>query len=310
MFDSRNPTPSHGEQEVPVSNPANVESCPVCEGTDHHYVFTERQHDLLGCKQCELLFISPYPRMVDQYSTVEDYDYDELEILGAEKHYRSAQFFYDQYFPRIRSACGDGKSILDVGCGTGCLLERMATVDGMHREGIELNSARAKFAREKAGCEVHSVPIEAFETDKKFDVVTLINVFSHVPDVNGLIPAIRKVMNDDGRLIMKVGEMAPTVRKDAMFDWQIPDHLQFMGLGFSKHLAERHGFEIERCDRVKWGDELFSKERWLAPGRSGLRNFVKKCAVYTPLLLGQLRSRYNRKHDGSIYSSLLVLRLA
>ena len=285
-----------------------AETCPICESEEHQEVFTERQHALLACQQCEVFFISPYPRASEQFSTVEEYDYDELEILGAEKHYRSAQLFYDQYFPRIVAECDSARSFLDVGCGTGCLLERLATVAGLRREGIELNAARAEFAREKANCVVHSVPIEQFRPEEPYEVVSLINVFSHVPDVNRMFQAVRGVLASHGKLILKVGELSPQIRKDATFDWQIPDHLQFMGLGTAEYLAKKHGFRIERHDRVPQADELFAKERWLAPGRSGLRNVIKKCVAYTPLALSLLRKRYDRKHGGTIFSSLLVLR--
>lgn len=285
-----------------------AETCPICEGTEHQRVFTERDHDLLTCKTCDLFFISPYPRASEQYSTVEQYDYDELEILDAKKHYRSAQLFYDQYFDRIASECRDAKSFLDVGCGTGCLLERLRSIEGLHREGIELNSARAEFARKTAGCTIHSVPIEKFEPDQPFDCVSLINVFSHVPDINQLFVSLKRILAANGKLILKVGELSPNIRKGATFDWQIPDHLQFMGLGTAQYLADKHGFRIERHDRIQQADELFAKERWLAPGRSGLRNFVKLCCVYTPFVLSTLKSRYGQKHADTLFSSLIVLR--
>ncbi len=285
-----------------------AETCPICEGTEHKRVFTERQHDLLTCQTCDLFFISPYPRVTEQYSTVEEYDYDELEILNAQKHYRSAQLFYDQYFDRIAAEVGDAKSFLDVGCGTGCLLERLSSISALHREGIELNSARAEFARKQAGCTVHSVPIEKFEPAERFDCISLINVFSHVPDIGQLFVSLKRVLAPNGKLILKVGELSPNIRKEATYDWQIPDHLQFMGLGTIEYLAKKYQFRIERHDRIQQADELFAKERWLAPGRSVLRNMLKLGVVYTPFALGYLKSRYSKKHHDTLFSSLMVLR--
>jgi SAM-dependent methyltransferase len=285
-----------------------AESCPLCGTNDALPLFHERGHALVVCQGCELLYVSPYPQASDAvYSVVADYDYDELQILAAERHYRSTCRFYDEYYPRLRPELIGARSFLDVGCGTGRLLELAREFSSLQRVGIELNQSRAEFARRVAGCEVVRVPVERYTAAEPVDVITLMNVFSHLPNVNEVFAALHVLLSPAGRLILKVGEMAGDVRRDAVYDWQIPDHLQFLGLRTIERLAHVHQLRIVRHERVPLADELFARSRWLVPGRSRVRDLAKQCVAHTPGALRLLRALYRRRHGTSIYSSLIVL---
>ena len=93
----------------------------------------------------------------------------------------------------------------------------------LYRAGVELNRQRAAQARRVAHCEVFDLPIEDFPTTRRFDVITLINVFSHIPGIDRLFEKLRLLLNDNGKIILRTGEMRKDVRKSAIFDWEIPD---------------------------------------------------------------------------------------
>ena len=110
----------------------------------------------------------------------------------------------------------EATSILDVGCGCGHLLERLAVHPDLYRVGIELNRERAALARRVAGCEVSDVAIEDFPETRRFDVITLINVFSHIPGIDKLFVKLRALLTDNGKIVLKTGEMRNDVRKGAI----------------------------------------------------------------------------------------------
>lgn len=282
--------------------------CPLCKSENSEVRFSEKPYDLNFCNTCELFFIHPYPSDIDQqHDRVRDYSYEEIEIINPESKYLSEIQFYRRYFPLIDQECNGAASILDVGCGSGRLLELLRKYPDLIKIGIELNSSRAEMARKIAGCEILQVPIESFSIEKQFDVITMINVLSHIPFFDSLFSSIRSLMAENGKLILKVSEMSKDVKKGAMYDWAIPDHLQFLGLNTVNYICDKYGFKILKHYRIPFSDDLFSKERFVAPGRNATRNTFKKVVLYTPYALSLLKRFYNISHGNTIFSSLIVL---
>lgn len=282
--------------------------CPLCSEASEKVYFSERGHDVLGCDHCDLFFIHPYPGDVsDVHETVSQYAYSDLHMLAPERQYAAEIQHFPHHLPAILEACGDAESVLDVGCGTGHLLELLGRNSSLHRVGIELNVERAALAREKAGCEVFQVPIERFTYTRKFDAIILWNVLSHLPDFDSLFTSLHGLLSDRGIVILKVGEVKKDFDSRAFRDWGIPDHLHFLGLRTIDFIADKYGFSIARHDREPITADLFNPVRWRAPGRSRLRNLLKSIAVRTPGALPLLSRLYELKFGRTIFSSFVVL---
>ena len=283
--------------------------CILCGGHETRKVFREKQYDLLSCQACELLFIDPYPEsMADVHDKVVDDSYDDLEVLNAEKHHAAGARFYDSVFPQIEPELQGMSSVLDVGCGTGQLLVRIGReFPQMRRAGIELSRSRAAMAREKAGCDIMEIPIEEFRGEDRYDVVTLINVLSHIPSLDALFGAVRSMLNPGGKFIIRAGEHRSDIQKSDIFDWGIPSHLHFLGLKTIDFISKKYGFRITRHLRQPYSAYRFARSTWLQPGRSAKRNVIKKIVAYTPGALPILKALYDRRHGQRIYTSLIVL---
>jgi SAM-dependent methyltransferase len=283
--------------------------CPLCGSRRHRYVFSERGYGVRQCDECELFFIDPYPDDQSQFHTVSDYNYDDLQIVSPERHYRGSHLFYGQYFPVIRQEIAGAKRVLDVGCGTGHLLELLGADKSLDRAGLELNKERAEFARGKARCDVFEVPIEDFQSDEPFDAIFLMNVLSHVPDIEGLFTALRRLLSANGKVLFKVGELTREVKKHAVHDWDIPDHLHFLGMKTMEVICRKYGFKISRHDRWPLSSELFDRSTWTAQGRSAMRNAIKRVVVSIPFSLPLLARVYDLIHGRSFYTSFISLQL-
>ena len=283
--------------------------CPLCGSPNSEALFTQRTHTLMRCGVCDLAFIHPYPKNAAQHhGAVSDYDYDDLEVVRCATQYNNEKLFYDRYFDLIHRECAGASSFLDVGCGCGHLLERLAEYPQLARVGIELNRERARFARRAAQCEIFEVPVEEFSGARRFDVITLINVFSHVPDISQLFQRLRCLLTVRGKVILKTGEMKASVKRSAIFDWEFPDHLQFLGWHTLEYISATFGFQIEKHVRVPLSKERFARTTWNMKGRSVVRNMVKGAVANTPFALQFLASCYDAVHQGSISSSFIVLR--
>jgi SAM-dependent methyltransferase len=283
-------------------------SCPLCRETVAEERFSERGYRVLRCTHCGLFFIDPYPsEEADFREKVIDNSFEDIKTVDSRQHYRYEKNFYKGYFPLIAEECKGARSMLDIGCGTGRLLELLGEFPDLKREGIELNAGRADDAARRTNCEIHRIPFEHFTSPHKFDVITYINVFSHLPRFDSVFGSIRSLLSEGGRFIMKTGELGPEVRKDDMFDWAIPIHIQFLGLETVDYLCRKYGFRMTRHIRTPLVEELFSPEMWKSPGTSIFRNMVKTAAAHTPLLLPYLARRYERRHGRNIFSSFIVL---
>ena len=117
-----------------------------------------------------------------------------IELLDCERRYEGERLFYDRHFSSIADECRGAASLLDVGCGTGQLLERFADRPAVHRIGIELNPEAANSRATRPAAKFAKSPSSSFRSDQHFDVITMINVFSHIPSFDGMFRSLRAAL--------------------------------------------------------------------------------------------------------------------
>ena len=283
-------------------------TCPLCGDSRHRFAFSERGFDLVQCDACELFYIVPFPMAHDQYKTVANYDYDELAIVSPSRHYASSQHFCDEFLPVIRQHLVGARAVLDVGCGTGYLLERLGQLDPrLIRVGLELNASRAAYAQTKANCEIRQEPVESYQTATRFDAILLMNVLSHVPSFDALFNSLYSLLSDGGVVLLKVGEMTSQVKRSAVYDWAIPDHIHFLGMTTIQHICDKYGFQIVYHERRPVSKDIFSAYKFRSQGRSRLRNALKRSILAVPFALRLLARAYDAVHGKAFYSSFVAI---
>ncbi|MCF7954997.1 MAG: class I SAM-dependent methyltransferase [Phycisphaerae bacterium] len=286
----------------------NKKSCPLCSSITGHKLFSTNGYDLLRCDECELTFIHPFPGDEDQrIEGVSNNSLEDITVIDPEKYSVARQVYYQELFPLVEPSFKNASTLLDIGCGTGHLLKLAGQKYAMKCTGIELNSARAKYARDNTGFEVFQVPVEKFQSDQKFDVITLIDVLSHIPSFEKLFKSVSGLLARDGKFVIKTGEVAGDVKRGSVFDWEVPDHVHFLGLKTINVIAKKYGFTIASHHRVAHADELYTRARFLTKGRSKARDLIKLILAYTPFALAAMKKNYIKKNGKSVYSSVIVL---
>src|SRR4030095_1151790 len=142
-----------GQRVSSTATDLKLAMCPLCGSQNSKALFTQRMHTLMHCEGCDLSFIHPYPKEVQRhYEAVSDNAYDDLEVVQCATQYNNEKLFYARYFDLIHRECAGASSILDVGCGCGYLLERLAQYPQLARAGIELKHEGAGLARTATRC--------------------------------------------------------------------------------------------------------------------------------------------------------------
>jgi len=95
-----------------------------------------------------------------------------------------------------------GKKVLEVGCGTGLILERLAKIAD-EAVGIDLSPGMLDRARER-GLTVHEASATdlPFE-DESFDLVCSFKVLAHVPDIDAALVEIARVTRPGGYMFLE-----------------------------------------------------------------------------------------------------------
>ncbi|MDB4929597.1 MAG: Methyltransferase type 11 [Myxococcaceae bacterium] len=93
-----------------------------------------------------------------------------------------------------------GKRCLEVGCGTGLILERVAAV-ASEAVGIDLSPGMLEKARER-GLTVHEAPATKLPfDDARFDLVYSYKVLAHVPEIEVALAEMARVCAPGGTIL-------------------------------------------------------------------------------------------------------------
>jgi methionine biosynthesis protein MetW len=180
--------------------------------------------------------------------------------------------FYDRKAPLYREAenpvlleqvlacLPPGGRVLDVGCGSGALLARLAGRAG-HRVGVEL-SAEAAAEASKVADEVLNLPLTGplpF-APASFDVVVCADVLEHLADPAAALSSVAALCRPGGAVVVSVPNVAywqarlrlllgvwryePT----GLFD---TGHLRFLTRATLVELVAGAGLLVERCEPAR-----------------------------------------------------------
>jgi 2-polyprenyl-3-methyl-5-hydroxy-6-metoxy-1,4-benzoquinol methylase len=224
-------------------------TCPLCHGNDARPWGSENGFTAVKCRGCGLVYVNPRPRLEDisEANKIGEHR-TEAGVLNVvfrcskRKIAHYGRIIARMFGPELRE--GRPLSWLDVGAGYGEVVEAVRQIlpAGSRVEGIEPMEAKARQAQ-AAGLPIATTPLA--EVDERYDVVSLINVFSHLPDFDLFASDLKLVLKEGGKLFIETGNAGDL---DSAADYPdrlfLPDHVVFAGGNQLRSFLARNGFGI------------------------------------------------------------------
>jgi len=223
-------------------------NCPVCKSTKSTQIFDKSGGTYVKCNNCTMIFLDP----IFKDDELEKY-YKHLDRGQAVIVQNEAEFFdeiYTKGLNIISQSAKQGK-ILDIGCSSGFFLD-IAKRSGWQTYGIELGKVEAELCRKK-GHTLYTKKLEVLNLETKFDVITLWDVFEHLPNGKEQLKIFKNHLTDDGIIFMQIPNSdalaAKLMReKCRMFDGI--EHVNLYNPKTIKLAAQKTGLVINHLETV------------------------------------------------------------
>lgn len=211
--------------------------CLACGGTqlepwataeDIEYRSLPERFAFLRCTACDSLSIDPVPR--DRLQVIYPPSYYSFAATEESLPQRVKQWLDRRAFRRLAQEIpGERLRALDVGGGTGYMLDLLQAADPRFAEGVVVDIDPQAEARAKAaGHGFFLGEIERYPEGEAFDLILMINLIEHVADPAAVLQKAGRLLAPGGRILVK------TPNHDS-FDARLFRHASWGGYHCPRH---------------------------------------------------------------------------
>jgi 2-polyprenyl-3-methyl-5-hydroxy-6-metoxy-1,4-benzoquinol methylase len=207
----------------------------------------------------------------------------ELKMTSGATHAERANVgLHDAVLARLPSRLSPSSTILDVGCGTGAWLERLANGGYTNLRGIDYDVAQSVGVRARIDQvdlnRDHWAPVTG-----RFELITCIEVVEHIENLGNFFACLRQHLDEGGSILMTTPNVESLAARTRLL--MLNQLKQFDTLGDPTHISP---IFIATLERILARKGLRIAERWGYP--SDHRNLTSRgwvnllCASLRPFL--------------------------
>ncbi len=222
-----------------------ITTCYNCGSLRHSFYADENGFSLVKCAECGLLFVANPPESLVMADAAREGTYPGEKRLHVTGRFNGAAI--PRYTAMLQEVFGGDlvtkRTWLDVGCGHGEFVKAVHAVSlgAIAVRGTDPNIRKVESAR-KRGLNVSHFDIASHH--EKYDVVSMLDVYSHLPDPPSFIESLKKLLNPAGEILLQTGDAANFSAKDQFRPFGLPDHLSFASEEIVVSILRRLGFHI------------------------------------------------------------------
>ncbi len=221
------------------------------------FSISQQDFELVYDEKYDLYKTTPIPENLESYYESEDYiSHTDAKTSLFDKLYQAVKTITIKSKTSLLSKIveGSNRSIVDIGCGTGSLLQNLQA-NSWNAKGIEPNKgARTRAAEKGVACFPNSGQL-----NEKFDVLTMWHVLEHVPNLEIQLNEFKRLLKPNGKVIIAV----PNFKSyDASFygkfwaAFDVPRHIWHFSENAISKLAEEHHFKLIQT-KPMWFDAFY-----------------------------------------------------
>ena len=248
----------------------NHNQCPACKSIDifpkleaQDYTVSNEKFSIWHCANCTIRFTQD---VADQNSIGKYYKSDNYISHSDTKSglvnslYHSIRKFTLLLKRKLIQNQTQLKSgtILDIGCGTGAFLNTMKEA-GWKITGLEPDDTA--ITKAKSLYQIHpQSSSELFNlSEQQFDAITMWHVLEHVHQLNEYFFQLRKILKDNGTLLIAVPNYTSFdahFYKETWAAYDVPRHLNHFSPMSMELLVKRYGMKIKTI-KPMWFDSYY-----------------------------------------------------
>ena len=198
----------------------------------------------------------------------------------------------------INSFSTNGKTLLDIGCGTGDFLN-IAQQHNWEINGIEPDEKARNIANNKTNNSVFGTEQLLKYKSKSFDVITLWHVLEHLPKLDEHISIFKKLLKTNGVLIIAVPNYKSYDAQHYKSYWaayDVPRHLWHFSKNSISKLAGHNNMKVIKTLPMKF--DAFYVCLLSQKYKSGIMNPLK---AFWVALRSNIKANRNQEYSSLIY---------
>jgi len=221
--------------------------CAICNSKHYDKAYEVGSFKIVKCKDCSFAYVNPrvsnedLPKLYsNNYFNNPEFGYLEYESTA---HLRLLNF--KRWIKEIKHLLPASGSVLDIGCASGQFLELMRE-NSWEVYGIELDWEMTSVLNSK-NIPFFNKTFAEFETDKKFDLITMFDVIEHIPDLHNTFDKLNKLLKPGGVVALITPDYNSYQRKifgAKWFQFKPLEHIHYFSLETLNKLSKEHGLSI------------------------------------------------------------------
>ena len=233
--------------------------CPFCCHRQGSKWAEESSFTVIRCNSCRLLFLDPMPApdKVNEAVRTGIQKFNSLNVnVRSRRSIKKIAIYRKVFETMFKQIWSSGKPIIwiDIGSGYGETLQAVKLLAPQNSiiKGVEPMKHKAEAA---AGLGLDVINDYLQPGQFQADVVSLIDIYSHVPDFWTLLDSIKSNLKPQGEFFLESGNLADLdVRQEFFGELGLPDHLVFAGESHFVKYLESSGFEVLEIRRERADD--------------------------------------------------------
>lgn len=218
--------------------------CYNCSSSETIPYATENGYNLVKCRGCGLLYLNPRPTEEEIVEgALQGLHKGDVTLDHTGKFDPIKLSFYKRILMDLYPHGSPGKSWLDIGCGHG---ELLTSVNHVYKGTVSIKGSEPNLYKQRAarsrGLDVTYFDI--FSHSKTYDVISLLNVYSHLPDPQVFLLRCKEMLASNGDLIIQTGDSAHFSAEEHFRPLFLPDHLSFASENIVTNILDRIGLEV------------------------------------------------------------------